>query len=129
MTDVVFMAHSGLRYLVLATAIVAIVTAVMGIRRTGPAPKIERIAGAAFTGLLDLQVLLGLVLLLLWDFYGQLMGHVSMMVLALATVHVARVVARKREPERSGAGVRLAGYVTGLALMVAGIMAIGRPVV
>lgn len=129
MTDTIFMAHSGLRYLVLLAALAAIITAALGLRDSGPAGKGERMAGAIFTGLLDLQVLLGIILLTMWQFYGQLMGHLTMMVLAVAAAHAGGVMARRREPASSGSAIRLGAYVLALVLIIGGILAIGRTVV
>ncbi|HSJ09517.1 MAG TPA: hypothetical protein VK928_06365 [Longimicrobiales bacterium] len=126
MNDTIFMAHSGLRYLVLLAAVVAIVTAAMGLRAAGPSSKAERVAGAVFAGVLDLQVLLGIVLLTMWPFYAQLIGHITMMVAAAAAVHMGSVVARRREAQASK--YRLIGYVAGLVAIIGGILAIQRPI-
>jgi hypothetical protein len=125
--NTIFMAHSGLRYLVLLAAVVAIVTAAMGLRAAGPSSKAERVAGAVFAGLLDLQVLLGIVLLLMWQFYPQLIGHITMMVAAAAAVHMGSVIARRRGAE--GSKYRLIGYVAGLVAIIGGILAIQRPII
>lgn len=127
MQNTLFMAHSGLRYLVLLAAVVAIIAAVLGLR-SATTSKAERIAGSVFAGVLDLQVLLGIILLSVWRFYGQLMGHITMMVVAAAAVHVAGVMARRREPQGAGSRIRLIGYGIGLIAIIGGIMAIQRPI-
>ncbi|HSJ25471.1 MAG TPA: hypothetical protein VK929_12410 [Longimicrobiales bacterium] len=130
MAELVFTVHSLLRYLVLLAVLAAIVVAAIHWARTGPdSARPQRIAMAAFVGLLDVQVLLGLVLLALWPYYPALIGHIFMMVLAAIVAHVGSIMARRREPGRSGAPLRVATAVLALVLMVGGIMAIQRPII
>jgi hypothetical protein len=129
MTQMVFHAHSGLRYLVLLVGIAALVAALAGLRRSGGAAGgAERGLMAAFAGTLDLQLVLGAILLALRPFYGALIGHIVMMVAAVAVVHVGSVVAKRREPARSGSAYRVMAIVVSLVVIVGGIMAIGRPI-
>jgi hypothetical protein len=126
--DTIFAIHSGVRYLVLLAAVVAIVAglaALRGGRVTGGSRK----ASAAFTGLLDLQVLLGIATVLTRPFFGQLVGHIVMMVLAAVVAHGFGVALKRRPPERQTAGVQLAGNALALVLIIGGILAIGRPIV
>lgn len=122
------MAHSGLRYLVLLAGIAALLYfayagfANKGNRKTG------RSIGAAFCGLLDLQIVLGLVLVATGLFYGALMGHLFMMIIAAVVAHGAMVLGRNQEDESKGNKVRFAGVLVTLLLIVAGIMSIGRDV-
>jgi hypothetical protein len=121
--------HWGLRYLVLLAAVVAAVLAVLGWRRSeATSSGAERGAMAAFVGLLDVQVLLGLLLLLSWPYYPALIGHIMMMVLAAAVAHVGSIMARRRGPTGSGSPVRLVAVAVALVLVVGGIMAIQKPV-
>lgn len=127
MTETVFTIHSYVRYLVLLAGVGAIITAIAGWRAAGVPPRAERALGGAFVGLLDLQVVLGvLVLLTGFPFYGALTGHLFMMLLAAAVAHGASVMARRREPERSGSPVRTIGFMLALLFIVGGIMAIQR---
>jgi hypothetical protein len=128
MLETVFVLHSHFRYLVLLAAVVALVLSAMGWNGGGTRGGAERGSMAAFVGLLDLQVLLGLVLLFLFPYYPALIGHIVMMVLAAAAAHAGSVIARKREPARPGAPVRVGAIVLSLILIVGGIMAIQRSV-
>jgi hypothetical protein len=123
-----FHAHSGLRYFVLLAAVVALVVLVHGRLTarayTGPA----RIVGAVFTGLLDLQVVLGLALLVVWPFYPALTGHIVLMILAAVTAHGLRVAARKATTDAVRYTRALLAVAVPLVLVVAGILAIGRRV-
>lgn len=130
MTETVFTIHSYVRYLVLVAGVGAIITAIIGWRAAGLPPRAERALSGAFVGLLDLQVVLGvLVLLTGFPFYGALTGHLFMMVLAAAAAHGASVMARRREPARSGSPVRTVGFMLAMLLIVGGIMAIQRSVI
>lgn len=130
MTETVFTIHSYIRYLVLFAGVGAVITALLGWGRAGLPPRAERALAGAFAGLLDLQIVLGVLLLLTgFPFYGALTGHLFMMLLAAACVHGASVLARKREPERSGSTVRALGFALALLFIVGGIMAIQRSVI
>lgn len=134
-----YMAHSGIRYLVILSAVLAIVALVLGFVTSrkgenavspGQAKGI-RIATASFVGFLDLQVLLGIVLVVLYVsdgiYYPALIGHIVMMFAAAVAGHVGSVLGKKR----TGSGAYAAplfGVLVALALIVGGIMSIGRGV-
>jgi hypothetical protein len=122
-------AHWAVRYLVLLAALAAALLALLGWSRAAAHQiRHERLAMTAFVGFLDVQLLLGLLLLLSWPYYPMLIGHIVMMVLAAAVAHAGSIVARRREPARSGSPIRLAAVCLALVLVVGGIMAIQRPV-
>jgi hypothetical protein len=122
-------AHSGLRYLVLLLGVLVIAYAAYGMATKRPYDKRMRILGAAFTGVLDLTVLLGLAHLFTSTFYAQLGGHIVMMVLAVAVAHAVSIVLRKRPPEQRSYAPHLVGTLVVLAIVSFGILAIGRPIV
>jgi hypothetical protein len=121
-----FYAHSGLRYLVLLVGLVALAYFVSGLVAKRPVDKGVRVLGAAFTGLLDLQVLIGLIMVAMGRYYPQLIGHIVMMVLAAAVTHALLVINRKRP--NPGYLLPLIAVAGALALIAGGIMAIGRGV-
>jgi vacuolar-type H+-ATPase subunit I/STV1 len=121
-----FHAHSGLRYLVLLAGLVALAYFVMGLTTKRPVDKGVRILGAAFTGLLDLQVLLGIVMVAMGRYYPRLIGHIVMMVAAAGVTHALLVINRKRPTP--GYLLPLIAVAAALVLIVGGIMAIGRGV-
>jgi hypothetical protein len=123
---VLYQAHSGVRYLVLLLALVAVAMFLHGFVTRRPAGKADRVLMGAFTGVLDLQILLGVALIVGGIFYGQLMGHLMMMLLAVISAHAAGVLARKATDHRRAHAIRLAGVVLALLLIVGGVMAIGR---
>ena len=96
---------------------------------TGRPVRANRSLSVAFTGLLDLQVLLGIGLLFVRPFFGALIGHLTMMLLAVATVHGASIWARRSSEKMRALAIRLGGVVAAFLCIVLGILAIGRSVV
>ena len=121
-----FHAHSGLRYLVLLAGLVALAYFVSGLVAKRPVGKGVRVLGAIFSGLLDLQVLLGLVMVAMGRYYPRLIGHIVLMVLAAGVTHALLVINRKRP--NPGYLLPLIAVVAALVLIVGGILAIGRGV-
>lgn len=123
-----FYGHSGLRYLVLLAGIAALAFYAYA-RATGrPVDRTSRIVGAVYTGLLDLQIVLGLLTMMMGIYYGALIGHMVMMLMAAAVAHGSAVLARGYADPRRNHAIRLAGVVVSLALIVGGILSIGRQV-
>lgn len=128
MRGMLFYAHSGVRYLVLLVAVLNLLALLRAAAGGRPAGALERRLWTAFTGTVDLQALLGLLLLLQVPFYGALSGHLVMMTAAVAVLHGAAIVDRRRPAERRGdARSLLLAAVVAALLIVGGIMAIGRP--
>jgi hypothetical protein len=126
MINGIFHAHSGLRYLVLIAAVAALVVMALGAFGRQPFGKASRISLAAFSGLLDLQILLGIAMVVMGCFYDALMGHLMMMILAAVAVHGLSVYARKQGDPRRAHTIGLVGVVLALGLIAGGIGAIGR---
>lgn len=126
MIGILFYAHSGIRYLVLLAAIAAVAYLAYGVATGRPFDKLAGALAGAYVGLMDLQVLTGVLLYLLIPSYPQLLGHVVMMLAAVTVAHVANVMNKRREAKSFG--VALGGVVVSLILVVLGIMAIGRPI-
>ncbi|MDE3002541.1 MAG: hypothetical protein OXU33_14230 [Gemmatimonadota bacterium] len=122
-------AHSGLRYLVLLMGLVVVAYAAYGLATKAEYGKHMRVLSAIFTGVIDLTVLLGVIMLFTGMFYPQLAGHIAMMILAAAVAHVVHGVMKRRPPEAQTFTPHIVGTLIVLACIVAGIMAIGRPIV
>jgi uncharacterized membrane protein YphA (DoxX/SURF4 family) len=122
--DFLFSAHSGVRYLVLLSGLIALLWFIWGKAAgrpfTRPAPALL----AIFLRILDIQVLLGLALLIGGHRPPGIWGHVALMLSAMAFVHVID----KRRRRTTGYGLPLLGVAGALALIVVGILSIGRPV-
>lgn len=128
MRGMLFAAHSGIRYLVLLAAVVAAAGLLLAVLQRKPYDRTSRTLMSIFTGVLDLQILLGLLLLAVIPFYGMLAGHLVLMFAAAVVAHGAAIANRNRPVEQQSNGLLLAGVLGALALVVAGIMAIGRPI-
>jgi heme A synthase len=126
--DILFTTHWAVRYLVLLAGLVAAALALARLR-AGSITRPGRIAGAAFVGLLDLQAVIGVAMLLVRPFQPVFMGHLTMMALALVVAHGFAIALRRRPAERQTPAVQLTGVGLTLALIVGGILAIGRSVV
>jgi hypothetical protein len=125
--NMLYHAHSGLRYLVLLAGLLALLVFAYGLITRRP------VRGAsgytiAFTGLLDLQLVLGFGLFFGGIFYNALVGHMVMMIIAAVAANGSAILAPRATTERQELVMRLAGVIIALACIVFGIMAIGRSV-
>ncbi len=126
MENMLFYAHSGLRFLVLLTAAIAAAVLLWGWRSGRPFAGQSRAATAVFTGTLDLQILLGIATVLVRPWYGALIGHLVMMLAAVGAAHALTVYGRKQADARRAHLISFVGVVLALLLIIGGIMAI-RP--
>ena len=122
-------AHSGIRYLILLAGVATVVYGLYGWATRRPYDKVMRALGAAFAGTLDLQILLGLLLIFSGTFYPALMGHVMVMAFAAAAAHLPVAVTKRRPPEARTYAPYAAWGIVALALIWAGVLAIGRPLI
>jgi hypothetical protein len=127
-STILFHAHSGVRYLVLLAGVVAFLYTLIAAIRARPWDRTGRILLAVFTGVLDLQILLGLVLVFLWRVYPALWGHITIMVLAGFAAHAPGVLNRKRMTKDQTPLTAALGVAGALILIVAGIAAIQRSI-
>lgn len=121
-----FHAHSGLRYLILLVGVIAVVYYLIAWRSARPVNRADRILFSSFTGLLDLQILLGLGMVFSGIFYPALVGHLVMMLGAAVLVHVLGVRSKKTDDARKAQLLRLVAIVGAFVLIIAGIQSIGR---
>lgn len=126
MQNMLFHAHSGLRYLVLLAGVLAFVVLLIGFVKRGPYKGVSRGIASAFMGLLHLQFVLGVVLVITGIWYGALIGHMFMMFLAVGAFTAMAGYAKRQTDDHKAHRVALAGVVLTLALIAAGIMSI-RP--
>ncbi len=119
-----FHAHSGLRYLVLLVGLVHVVVAALALAKKQPPGKASRVLSSAFMGLVHAQLLVGLGLVLMGRWYGALVGHLVMMVLAAVSASFFPALNKRRA--QPSAGLALAGTLLALLLIAGGIFAIGR---
>ena len=129
MTSFLMNAHSGLRYLILLAGILTVLYAAYGVASGRAYDKTMRIFASSFAGTIHLQLLLGLALLFSGLFQPALMGHLFMMLFAAAAAQIPVSVMRRRPEERKSYLPHGIGALAALAMIVAGILAIGRPIV
>ena len=125
--NALYHAHSGLRYLVLLAAVAALAALGYGLA-TGRGLRVARVLPVAFTGLLDLQILLGIGLVLAGLFPDAAVGHLVMMVLAAVAAHASSILAQRSTDDRRALVLRLAGVALALVLIAGGVLALGRSV-
>lgn len=125
--NILYHAHSGLRYLVLLAALATLIGLAYSLA-SGRAVRGAQLLAMSFTGLLDLQILLGVALVIGGIFPDDVVGHLIMMVFAAVVTHASSIVGQRARSERRELGIRLAGIAVALALIVGGILAIGRSV-
>ena len=123
-----FAAHSGLRFLVLLAGLFVVLYALVGhFGKREYSAAMARLA-TVFAGLLHLQVLIGFVMLFTRPFYNAIIGHLFLMLMAAAVAQLTSSVVKRRTQEEKTYGPHLVGAVVALALVAAGILAIGRGV-
>lgn len=124
--NMVYYAHSGLRYLVLLAALAALVVLVRGRSGNRPYDRAARATTGAYMGLLHLQVVVGILLVVLGRWYGAVMGHLIMNLLGVAVATVLIGWAKRETDARRGYTYALTGVAGSLLLLFLGIAAIGR---
>jgi hypothetical protein len=122
-----YYAHSGLRYLVVLTGLLAVLVFAYGLITRQPVRAAPALT-AAFTGFLDLQVVLGFGLFFGGIVYDALIGHMAMMILAALAANGTVILAPRATTERRELAMRLGGVIIAMVCIVIGIMAIGRSV-
>ena len=120
--------HSTLRYLVLVAAALAVLYLLLQTVRGRRFDRPSRILVSAFGGLLDLQIVLGLLTLTTFATYPALWTHLGLMVLASVVVHVVSIVNKRRDEADRSNVVALVGVVLAVVSMIGGIVSLGRPV-
>jgi hypothetical protein len=131
--------HSWLRWLVIFSALWTIGSAISALRRGGASSRGGRVSAKLFTGSLDLQILLGLLLYFLlspytpnsFSAFAQSMKvsvlryfaveHPFVMVVAAIVAHVTMVRARKAPNERVRQRRILIGVGVAVLLILVGI--------
>lgn len=122
----VFHAHSGLRYAVLLAAAVALVVFALGLSRAQPFSRLHRVVGAAYAGLVHLQVGLGLVLVAMGKYDPRVLGHMALMLLAAVVLQALLSVNRRRATP--GLRLPVVAVVLSVLCFLGGLAAIGRGV-
>jgi hypothetical protein len=126
MANMLFYAHSGLRFLVMVAAVIAAAVMLWKWSSGRPYDRQSRAAVTVFIIVLNLQFLLGLANLFTRPWYGGLIGHIVMMFVAVGAAQAITGYGRKQADARRAHMISFIGVALALLLILAGIMAI-RP--
>jgi hypothetical protein len=123
--DIVLTIHSIVRWLILIVAVLAVVRFGWGWRRGGEFRGLDRGLLAAFSGLIDLQVLLGLVYFF-WNGLGTGAGFPGYRIEHLVTMLIAAIFAHlparwKAAEDRLRFRHALIGVLDALVIILIGV--------
>ncbi len=123
--EILIKAHSGLRWVVLALIIVGIARAAWGWLGSPSYGKFDHVWGAVSSGVIDLQILLGVLIFFLIDTaLRPSWWHPALMLLAAVSVHVGAIVARRATEDRRKHYAHLLAYLVSLLLILLGVYAV-----
>ncbi len=121
--DIVLFIHGLVRFVILAIALVGIVKALLSLAQKSAPVKLDQTLAAAFLGLYDLQVLIGLLIILLGGLTNVI--HPIVMFVGVALAHGLQMMTKRAQ----GANVslyRLAFYIAPLLVILIGLAAISH---
>lgn len=121
--DIVLTLHSIVRFLVLAIALAGIVVSLLNLAQRSALARPGQILASAFVGMYDLQVLLGLLIILLGGLSNAL--HPVVMFVGVLVAHGIQSMS-KRSGENASPLARLALFVVPLLIILVGLALIGR---
>ncbi len=125
MIEILIEAHSGLRWVVLALLLLGIGRAAWGWLGSPAYAKFDRVWGAISSGLMDLQILLGVIIFFLLDpEVRPSLWHPALMLAAAVSVHVGTVFARRLTEDRRKHYAHLLAYLVGLLFVLLGVYAV-----
>ena len=122
------LAHSLLRYGILALAVSCIVYAAYGLIARREHDRPMRRLASALSGTLFAQLLLGFAVLFSGRVYGAMVAHIFAALGAALAAQLPVSVMRRRPAAERTYGLHLAASVVVLTLVLVGIMAVGAPV-
>jgi hypothetical protein len=121
--DIVLLLHSLVRFLILIAAVAGIVKALASLAQRSAPDKLDQTVASVFLGLYDVQVLLGILIILL----GGLSQAVHPIVMFIGVLLAHGLQTMVKRAEGSGAAMyRLAFYILPLAVILVGLASIGH---
>ncbi len=133
--NIVFHAHSGLRWLILLGVVLIVVKSLIGLFSGGKYSKFDKILGSATVGFMDIQFILGIILYFAWSPYTMKFSfnldnpeerfwsieHLVLMVLAIAAAHIGKVIAKKSDDAPVQFRFQAIFFTISLLLLIMGI--------
>jgi hypothetical protein len=123
--EFVLTVHSIVRWLVVIVAVMAVVRYALVMSGRAQSSGMDRGLMSGYTGLLDLNVLLGVILIIGVGFTIQPIEHAVTNIIGVAVAHVFAQRAKKIEDAKSKARTNLLGVVISLLIIVVGVALIG----
>ena len=99
-TDIILVIHSINRWLIVLIGTIAAIKFLIGWLRYSTYQPIDRGLMSAYTGLLDLQLLLGIILLISEGVEQYRIEHTVTMIIAVLLAHLSRIWRDKPDPVR-----------------------------
>ena len=113
------MIHSINRWIIVVVAVIALIKFLIGWLRDQEYLSRDRGLMAAYTGLLDLQLILGIILLIDLGLVGYRIEHAFTMMIAIILAHLSRMWRDK--PDKVKFRNNFLAILVGVLLIVAGV--------
>ncbi len=123
--EFVLTVHSIVRWLVVVVAVIAVVRYALVMAGKAQSSGMDRGLMSGYTGLLDLNVLLGLILIIGLGFTTPRIEHAVTNIIGVAVAHFFARRARKIEDARLKARNNLLGIVISIAIIIVGVALVG----
>ncbi len=121
--DWILSLHSLVRWLVLLSVLIGVFKTLVSLIQKTPVQRVDQTLASAFLGLYDLQVLLGLLIILLGGLTQAI--HPIIMVIGVVVAHWFQALTRRNQEERVSLS-RLGLYLIPLAIILAGLATINH---
>lgn len=126
--QIVFYLHSGVRWIVMLAAVVALIYMIFGLVTRRAYDRNASLLMVIFVRSIEIQWLVGLVLLILYaialgSFLPAWWGHLILMTIAVVVAHM--FMGFKRRPDSARYVVGIVAIVATLVLVILGVMALG----
>ncbi len=121
--DIVLLLHSLVRFLILIAAIVGIVKALISLAQKSASDSLDQTVASVFLGLYDLQVLIGILIVLLGGLTQAI--HPIVMLVGVLIAHGLQSMTKRAK----GSNVpiyRLGFYILPLLVILIGLASIGH---
>lgn len=132
MYNFLLQSHSGLRWLVLLAAVLAVLKSLIGLFGGGEYKKFDKVLAVSFVGMMHLQLLIGLVLYFVYSPYITYnfsdpvsrfwsVEHLALMLFSVAAAQVGRSISKKTQDAQVKFRFQSIFFGISLILMLMGI--------